>query len=93
MGYAYEQYTATYLKRQRGQFFTNRLVIDFMVGMLAPTYEDTILVVAQKLKNDRVERLNGSTRVFNVYYCVCLSGDNFYQKSSCSRCVGSAAMP
>ncbi|CAD5980598.1 Restriction enzyme BgcI subunit alpha [Planktothrix tepida] len=43
MGYAYEQYTATYLKRQRGQFFTNRLVIDFMVGILAPTYEDNIL--------------------------------------------------
>lgn len=43
MGYAYEQYTATYLKRQRGQFFTNRLVIDFMVEMLEPTYEDTIL--------------------------------------------------
>ncbi len=43
MGYAYEQYTATYLKRQRGQFFTNRLVIDFMVEMLSPTYEDTIL--------------------------------------------------
>ena len=43
MGYAYEQYTATYLKRQRGQFFTNRLVIDFMVGLLDPTYEDVIL--------------------------------------------------
>lgn len=43
MGYAYEQYTATYLKRQRGQFFTNRLVIDFMVGIINPTYEDTIL--------------------------------------------------
>ena len=43
MGYAYEQYTATYLKRQRGQFFTNRLVIDFMVELLDPTYEDTIL--------------------------------------------------
>lgn len=43
MGYAYEQYTATYLKRQKGQFFTNRLVIDVMVGMLDPTHDDIIL--------------------------------------------------
>ncbi|MGB0564216.1 MAG: restriction endonuclease subunit M, partial [Spirulinaceae cyanobacterium] len=43
MGYAYEQYTATYLKRQRGQFFTNRIIVDFMVGLLNPTHEDIIL--------------------------------------------------
>jgi type I restriction enzyme M protein len=43
MGYAYEQYTATYLKRQKGQFFTNRLVVDFMVSVLNPTYNDIIL--------------------------------------------------
>lgn len=36
MGAAYEQYTATHLKRQRGQFFTNRLVVDFMVRALDP---------------------------------------------------------
>ncbi|MDR1621761.1 MAG: N-6 DNA methylase [Synergistaceae bacterium] len=43
MGYAYEQYTATYLKRQKGQFFTNRLIVDFMVKMLKPSYDDIIL--------------------------------------------------
>lgn len=43
MGYAYEQYTATYLKRQKGQFFTNRLVIDLMVQMVNPSYDDVIL--------------------------------------------------
>jgi len=36
MGSAYEQYTATYLKRQRGQFFTNRRLVDFMVRALDP---------------------------------------------------------
>ena len=43
MGHAYEQYTATYLKRTRGQFFTNRLVVDFMVKILNPSYQDIIL--------------------------------------------------
>jgi type I restriction enzyme M protein len=43
MGYAYEQYTATYLKRQRGQFFTNRLLIDLMSKFLDPEYTDIIL--------------------------------------------------
>ncbi|MGH9686009.1 MAG: restriction endonuclease subunit M [Candidatus Acidiferrales bacterium] len=43
MGHAYEQYTATYLKRQQGQFFTNRLVIDLMVAILDPNYNDIIL--------------------------------------------------
>ncbi len=46
MGHAYEEYTSTYLKRKRGQFFTNRLVIDFMVEVIAPTYTDTILDLA-----------------------------------------------
>lgn len=46
MGYAYEQYTATYLKRQQGQFFTNRLVIDLMVAILDPDYQDIILDLA-----------------------------------------------
>lgn len=43
MGHAYEQYTATYLKRKRGQFFTNRLVVDFMVAAIDPGYKDIIL--------------------------------------------------
>lgn len=43
MGHAYEQYTATYLKKKRGQFFTNRLVVDFMCEILDPGYQDIIL--------------------------------------------------
>lgn len=43
MGHAYEQYTATYLKKKRGQFFTNRLVIDFLSEALDPDYQDIIL--------------------------------------------------
>lgn len=43
MGHAYEQYTATYLKRTRGQFFTNRLVVDLMVSLVDPGYQDIIL--------------------------------------------------
>ncbi|MGN0922784.1 N-6 DNA methylase [Ectopseudomonas mendocina] len=43
MGHAYEQYTATYLKRKRGQFFTNRLVVDFLCECVDPHYQDIIL--------------------------------------------------
>lgn len=43
MGHAYEQYTATYLKRSKGQFFTNRLVVDFMAQLIDPQYTDIIL--------------------------------------------------
>lgn len=43
MGHAYEQYTATYLKKKRGQFFTNRLAVDFMAQLLDPLYTDIIL--------------------------------------------------
>ena len=43
MGAAYEEYTATYLKRQAGQFFTNRLVIDLAVQLLAPSPDDIVL--------------------------------------------------
>lgn len=43
MGHAYEQYTATYLKKKRGQFFTNRLVVDFLCEALEPNYQDIIL--------------------------------------------------
>ncbi|MBA5601882.1 N-6 DNA methylase [Pectobacterium aroidearum] len=43
MGHAYEQYTATYLKKSRGQFFTNRLVVDFLAQAIDPNYDDIIL--------------------------------------------------
>jgi type I restriction-modification system DNA methylase subunit len=43
MGHAYEQYTATYLKRKNGQFFTNRLAIDFLTQLLSPSPNDIIL--------------------------------------------------
>jgi len=43
MGHAYEQYTATYLKKKRGQFFTNRLVIDLMVKIVDPDYQDIVI--------------------------------------------------
>jgi type I restriction enzyme M protein len=43
MGYAYEEYTETYLKRKSGQFFTNRLVVDFLVSTINPTSTDIIL--------------------------------------------------
>lgn len=43
MGYAYEQYTASYLKRQKGQFFTNRLIVDLMVSVVSPKYDEVIL--------------------------------------------------
>ncbi len=36
MGAAYEQYTATHLKRARGQYFTNRLIVNFIVDALDP---------------------------------------------------------
>ncbi len=43
MGHAYEQYTSVHLRRERGQFFTNRLVIDLLVAMADPSYTDVIL--------------------------------------------------
>lgn len=43
MGLAYEQYTSAYLKRQQGQFFTNRLVVNFVISALDPVYTDRIL--------------------------------------------------
>lgn len=36
MGHAYEQYTSVYLKREKGQYFTNRIVVDLLVNMVAP---------------------------------------------------------
>ena len=43
MGAAYEQYTHTNLKRQRGQFFTNRLIVNLMVRMTAPQIGEKVL--------------------------------------------------
>jgi len=43
MGAAYEQYTHSNLKRQRGQFFTNRLIVNLMVQMTAPQIGERIL--------------------------------------------------
>lgn len=43
MGETYEQFTHINLKRQQGQFFTNRLVVNMMVKMLDPQIGDRIL--------------------------------------------------
>lgn len=43
MGAAYEQYTHQNLKRQRGQYFTNRLVVNMMVSITDPKDGDVIL--------------------------------------------------
>ncbi len=43
MGAAYEQYTHQNLKRQRGQFFTNRLIVSAMVRMVDPRIGEKIL--------------------------------------------------
>ena len=43
IGTAYEVYVASHLKGERGQFFTNRLVVAMMVRMLNPTDKDVIL--------------------------------------------------
>lgn len=43
MGQAYEIYTATSQKRRRGQFFTNRLVVDLLTEMVAPSPSDLVL--------------------------------------------------
>ncbi len=43
MGETYEQFTHINLKRQQGQFFTNRLVINMIVSMLDPEVDDRSL--------------------------------------------------
>lgn len=43
MGETYEQFTHINLKRQQGQFFTNRLVVNMMVRMLDPQIGDRVL--------------------------------------------------
>ncbi len=43
IGTAYEIYVASHLKGERGQYFTNRLVVNMMVKMAAPSEKDIIL--------------------------------------------------
>lgn len=43
IGTAYEVYVASHLKGERGQYFTNRLVINMMVKMSSPSERDIIL--------------------------------------------------
>ena len=43
MGETYEQFTHINLKRQQGQFFTNRLVVNMMVRMLDPDAGERVL--------------------------------------------------
>lgn len=43
MGAAYEQYTHQNLKRQRGQFFTNRLIVSAMVRIADPKVGEKVL--------------------------------------------------
>lgn len=43
IGTAYEIYVASHLKGERGQYFTNRLVVNMMVKMADPTERDIIL--------------------------------------------------
>jgi type I restriction enzyme M protein len=43
IGTAYEIYVASHLKGERGQYFTNRLVVNMMVHMAAPSERDIIL--------------------------------------------------
>ena len=43
LGTAYEVYVASHLKGERGQYFTNRHVVNMMVKMAAPSEDDTVL--------------------------------------------------
>ena len=43
IGTAYETYVASSLKGERGQYFTNRLVVNMMVKMLNPSDKDIVL--------------------------------------------------
>lgn len=43
IGTAYEVYVASHLKGERGQYFTNRLVVNMMVKMASPSEKDIIL--------------------------------------------------
>lgn len=50
MGETYEQFTHINLKRQHGQFFTNRLVIDMIVKMLDPSIGEHVLEIPLLLR-------------------------------------------
>ena len=43
IGTAYETYVAAHLKGERGQYFTNRLVVNMMVKIASPSEKDIIL--------------------------------------------------
>lgn len=43
MGAVYEEYTADELKKEGGEFFTNRLIVNFLVKVLNPSSDDLIL--------------------------------------------------
>ena len=43
IGTAYETYVASHLKGERGQYFTNRVVVNMMVKIASPTEKDIIL--------------------------------------------------
>lgn len=43
IGTAYETYVSSHLKGERGQFFTNRLIVDLIVRMIDPSETDVIL--------------------------------------------------
>jgi len=43
IGTAYEVYVASHLKGERGQYFTNRLLIKLIVNILGPTEDDIVL--------------------------------------------------
>ena len=45
IGTAYETYVAAHLKGERGQYFTNRLVVNMMVRMASPSEKDIILEI------------------------------------------------
>ena len=60
IGTAYEIYVASHLKGERGQYFTNRLVVNMMVKMAAPTEKDIIL----DIKTPRLIQFNYSSADF-----------------------------
>ena len=43
IGEAYEAYVAAHLKGARGQFFTNRMIVNLMVRIVNPTERDSVL--------------------------------------------------
>lgn len=73
IGTAYEIYVAAHLKGERGQYFTNRLVINMMVKMANPNERDVILDPAcgsggfiLTAMNYIFDRIDASTRTRNA---------------------------